>query len=118
MDASKYLTGSFLRVDDLKESGPIRVRITNISEGQYGKLDVTLDDGDKLSINQTNNRTLVKAYGRETDDWLGMEIELYLGEVKFKGKPQEAILVKPISPTIENNAPPRPVPAPGADDDF
>jgi hypothetical protein len=41
----------------------------------------------------------------ESDDWLGKEIELEVGEIKIRGEPQEVILVKPISPPI---VPPRP----------
>jgi hypothetical protein len=117
MDVSKYISGLFLKVEDIKESGPIRVKITDVSEGQYGKLDLTLDDGTRLSCNATNVRALAKAYGFDSGDWVDKEVELVFGEIPYKGKPQEAILVKPISPPIENKAPPKPAPAPPADGD-
>jgi hypothetical protein len=44
----------------------------------------------------------------ESDDWIGKEIELSLGEIEYQGTPQEAILVSPISPPIEKKTPPKP----------
>ena len=107
MDMSKYMGNVFLKVDDIKASGPIRVRITGVSEGRFGKPDLTFHDGTQLSLNATNCRVLARAYGLESDDWIDKEVELALGEVEYQGKPQEAILVKPISPPIENKASPK-----------
>jgi hypothetical protein len=99
MDMSKYLGSAFLKVGDVK-AGPIRGVIADITEGKYGKPDVSFSDGTKLSLNATNNKILCQAYGTESSDWVGKEIQLSLGEVDFEGEPQESILVKPISPPI------------------
>jgi len=104
MDMSKYIGNVFLKVEDVKASGPISKRITDVSEN-LGKPDLTFHDRTQLSLNNTNLRVLARAYGMESDDWLGKEIELEVGEIKFRGEPQEAILVKPITPPI---APPKP----------
>jgi hypothetical protein len=106
MDMTKYIGSVFLKVDDIKESGPTRVTIDDVSEGRWGKPDLTFNDGTMLSLNATNGRVLARAYGTESDDWTGKEIELKVGEIEYQGKPQEAILVKPISPPIENKAAP------------
>jgi len=53
---------------------------------------------------------LTRAYGKESDHWLGKEVELEVGEIQFRGESQEIILVKPISPPIGNKASPRPDP--------
>jgi hypothetical protein len=98
----------FWKVDQVKASGPIRERIISVSEGQYGKPNVAFDDGSQLSLNATNCRTLARAYGFESGDWIDKEVELTLGEIQYQGKPQEAILVNPISPPIENKASPKP----------
>ena len=99
MDMRKYMGNVFLKVDDLKASGPIRVRITKVSEGRFGKPDLTFHDGTQLSLNTTNARVLARAYGLESDDWIDRQVELALGKVEYEGKPQEAILVKPVSPS-------------------
>lgn len=107
MDMSKYVGNVFLKVDDIKASGPIRVKITDVSEGRFGKPDLTFDDGTRLSCNTTNGRVLARAYGMESDDWIDKQVELVVGEIEYDGKMNEAVLVKPISPSIENKAPPK-----------
>jgi hypothetical protein len=103
----KYLGNAFLKVDDIKASGPIRVTITDVSEGRFGKPDLTFDDGTRLSCNVTNVRALARAYGMESDDWVDKEVELVVGEIKYDSKMNEAILVKPISPPIKSKSPPK-----------
>jgi hypothetical protein len=107
MDMSKYSGAAFRKVGDVKTNGAIRVVIADVKLGTFGKPDVSFTDGTKLSVNATNNKILCQAYSTNSDDWIGKEIELYLGEIDFKGKPQEAILVKPISPSVEKK-PPKP----------
>ena len=107
MDMSKYIGGLFLKVEDIKANGPVRVRIVDVSEGRFGKPDLTFDDGTRLSCNVTNGRVLARAYGFDSDDWIDKEVELVVGEIQYEGKPQEAVLIKPISPPIENKAPPK-----------
>jgi hypothetical protein len=69
-----------------------------VSEGSFDKPDLTFDDGTVLSSSKPNCSVLARAYGMESDDWLGKEIELEIGEIKIRGEPQEVIRVKPISP--------------------
>jgi hypothetical protein len=105
MRMNKFVGKMFLKVDDIKASGPTRKTITEVSEGNFDKADLTFNDGTLLSSNKPNCSVLAHAYGMESDDWIGKEIELYLGEITFGGEPQAVILVKPISPPI---APPKP----------
>ena len=92
MEMSQYSGAAFLKVGDVKVNGPIRVVIDDIALGKYGKPDVSFTDGTKLSLNATNNKTLCHAYGTESDDWIGKEIELSLGEIEYQGEPQESSL--------------------------
>ena len=101
MEMSRYSGAAFLKIGDVKVNGPLRVVIADIVPGKYGKPDMSFSDGTQLSLNATNNRILCHAYGTEGDDWIGKEIELSLGEIEYQGQPQEAVLVKPISPPIE-----------------
>ena len=52
---------------------------------------------DKFSINKTNVRTLIKAYGEDGREWLGLTIELYAGETTYQNQPKDSVLVRPIS---------------------
>ncbi len=40
----------------------------------------------------------MRAYGPNSEDWIGKKIELALGQVEFQGKLQNAVIIKPISP--------------------
>lgn len=101
MDMSKYIGGLFLKIEDIKANGPVRVTITDVSQGRCDKPDLTFDDGSKLSCNATNGRVLARAYGFNSDDWIDKEIELVVGEISYQGQPREVVLVRPISPSIE-----------------
>jgi hypothetical protein len=100
MDMRKYSGTPFLKPGDVK-AGSLRVVIVDVTEGKFGRPDLEFDDGAKLSINATNNRTLVASYGGESGEWINKEIELSLGEVEYDGQMQETVVVKPISPPIE-----------------
>jgi len=107
MNVKKYRRNGFLKVDDIKAPGPIRVTIAHVSEGRFEKLNLTFHEGPQLSLNKTNVEALALVYGAESDDWLDKELELYVGETKYGGESQETILIKPISPPIANKAPPK-----------
>ena len=108
MDISKYLGSAFRNVADVKVNGPLRMVIVNVVEGKFDKPDLVFDDGTRLSLSVTNIRILARVYGTDGADWIGKEIELYVGETEYEGKPQESILVKPISPPIKKRPPPKP----------
>ena len=104
MEMSRYSGAAFLKIGDVKQ-GPIRVTITDVRIGKYDKPDLTFDDGSRLSANVTNCRALSRAYGTDSDVWVGKEVELYLGEIEYQDKMQETVLVKPVSPPLEKKSP-------------
>jgi hypothetical protein len=116
MDMKKYNGAFSLKIADIKDAGPSHPVIIGVTEGKYGRPDLEFDDGSKLSLNATNNRTLFKAYGENSADWLEKEVELYVGQIEFEGKLQDSILIRPISPPKEKKktapsketAPPKP----------
>ena len=99
MDMRKYSGVNFLKVDDVRAS-PMRGAIISVKIGKYDKPDMYLDSGDCLSLNVTNTHTLIRAYGPNSDDWIGKELEFYVGEIEFQNKPIDAVLVRPISPPL------------------
>jgi len=100
MDVSKYLGAAFLKLDDVKVNGPMRLVITDIEDGKYDRANLSFDDGTRLSCNTTGMRALARAYGTESDTWIGKEVELSVGKTEIDGEMQEMILVTPISPAI------------------
>jgi len=110
MDMRKYAGSSFIQVDDVRDR-PIQVTIIKVVEGNYGKPDLILSDGRRFSLNATNTKTLIAAYGVNDADWLGMHVEFCLGQIKYQGKFQDSVMVKPVSPgkpVAERKPPPPP----------
>jgi hypothetical protein len=46
-----------------------------------------------LVLNVTNARTLARAFGDNTDDWVGNSVELVVREVEFSGRTVPAIRI-------------------------
>ena len=103
MDMSKYAGQSFIKIDDVRD-GPIEEQIAAFGMGKFDRPVLTFESGDMMSLNQTNVRTLIRAYGKDGRSWIGHTIELFEGEVEFEGKPQESVLIKPISEPTEEQA--------------
>jgi hypothetical protein len=97
MDMKKYATEHFIKVDDVRD-GPIEDQIVVVKDGKYDKPNVVFESGDVLSLNATNRKTLVRAYGNESDLWIGKMIRMFLGMIEYQGSDHEAVLVEPISP--------------------
>jgi hypothetical protein len=83
VDRSKYAGSVFIRFDDLAD-GPQQKEIVNVDDGQYDRLVVTFDDSTCLSLNKTNVRRLIQAYGKDDQNWIGQRVELSQGTVNTK----------------------------------
>ena len=99
IDMRKYGGEYYLTIADVRD-GPLRMKIVDVREGKYDKPDLIFETGDALSLNATNRRVLMRAYGPTSDTWISKDIELVLGETEFQGKPQESVLTKPVSPPL------------------
>jgi len=95
MDMRKYTGSAFRKVDDVRE-GPIFVTIADIEDGRYDKPNLIFDDGSRLSVNATNAKTLVRAFGPQSEGWIGKKVKLVLGKVKYQGESQESVIVEPL----------------------
>jgi hypothetical protein len=85
MDTRKYAGPTFIGVGDVNGVA-LREQIAVVNTGKYDKLNVVFESGDILSLNATNVKILQKAYGFDSDLWIGKEIELYAGEVEYQKK--------------------------------
>jgi hypothetical protein len=78
MDMRKFSSG-FIKPENVRDA-PFHGRIVNIyTSEKYDRPVLVFDSGDEFTVNETNNKTLIKAYGFESDNWIGQEIELALG---------------------------------------
>jgi hypothetical protein len=93
MRMSDYAGSKFLKIEDVA-NGPIEGVIVDITMGSYNKPVITFKNGDQLSLNKTNVRTLIDELGDESDHWIGHKIELYQGEVSVQGERQSCVLVR------------------------
>jgi hypothetical protein len=105
MDMKSYAGKHFVKVDDVRD-GPIEGEIVDIVEGEFGKLNLTLNTGDCLSLNKTNTSRLVRAFGDDSDNAIGQTVRLVLGQLKYQGRLQEAVLLEPseTAPAEEKSA--------------
>jgi hypothetical protein len=117
MDMTKYMGSPFLKPEDVEE-GPRRVTIAKIEDGKYDKPVVTFDDNSRLSLNVTNSRALGRAYGTDSRDWIGMEVELYLGETEYNKEPKTSVLIRPLTSPAAARTSAKPQPDRDMDDEI
>jgi hypothetical protein len=101
MDARKYAS-TYVKPDNVRD-GPIQTRIVNVFEHeQFGRPVLELETGSQFTLNESNTNVVIKAWGYETDKWIGQELELSLGTYKdWKKNPpeeKETVKVRAISP--------------------
>jgi hypothetical protein len=109
VDARKYAS-KFVKPDNVRD-GPIQTRIVNVyEEERYGRLMLELENGSQFTLNDGNTNTLIKAWGHDTDGWIGQELALELGtRMDWNSKPEpkevETVKVRAISQTGNGSAP-------------
>lgn len=113
MDMRKFSSETFLKVDDVRDC-PLQERIAVVKMGNFDRPDLVFENGDVLSLNATNNKILVRAYGPNSDDWIDKEIELFLGEIEYQKKMKESVIVRPVSPPLKRSAQTKPKEGDGA----
>jgi hypothetical protein len=101
MDARKYAS-RYVKPDNVRD-GAIQTRVVNVfEEERYGRLTLELETGSQFSLNDGNTNALIRAWGHDTDGWIGLELTLELGTYKdWREDPpveKETVRVKAISP--------------------
>jgi hypothetical protein len=96
MDMREYSGTVFLKADDVRD-GPRRERIVKVGIGKFDRPLVEFDGGDRLTLNVTNCKTLIKHLGLDSRDWVGAEIELFLGTTTYNGEQTDSVLIRPLS---------------------
>jgi hypothetical protein len=110
MRVKRFLSSTFMTPGDVEEAGgELFVTIQDAEE-------VELRDGTKLMLvfegehpglvlNQTNIRTLAKAFGDDSDDWLGNAITLFVIDLEVQGEQRKGIRIRPPRTTKPRPAP-------------
>jgi hypothetical protein len=111
MDMRKYASG-FIIPDDVR-AGPRLERIISVYISDKHEVPVLeLESGDQFLAWPSTGRVLARAYGFDSDDWLGHSIELSLGNYTDKnGDAKDTVILKPVS-SRDGNADPSKLPTP------
>jgi len=110
MDARKFAS-KYVKPDTVRE-GPIQTRIISIFEDdRYGRLTLELETGSQFSLNDGNTNALIKAWGAETDNWIGKELTLELGTYKDwrEEVDKETVKVRAGPADAQNGGTPKPL---------
>jgi hypothetical protein len=107
MDMRNY-AAKYIKPDNVRD-GPIRTRIINVFESErLGRPVLELENGSQFTLNEGNNNILIQAWGYNSDDWIGQEIEFLLGTYKdWRSDPvvdKETVKVRTISPAKAGTA--------------
>jgi hypothetical protein len=98
MDVDQLFPSRFFRCVDLNGK-PRRLTIIAMKREDVGgeqKVLITFADESKMLIcNKTNARSISRALGNETKNWIGRDIVLVPTEVDFRGEMVDAIRVRP-----------------------
>jgi hypothetical protein len=100
MDMRQYAS-TYIKPDHVREA-PIQTRILNVFESErYNRPVLELETGSQFTLNDGNTNILIQAWGHNSDDWIGQEIELLLGTYKdWRADPpeeRETVRVRAIS---------------------
>lgn len=98
MELSQIFTGTTLKAADLQGREPT-VTIATVEAKKFNdgnKIVITFQGKEKAFVcNKTNANRIAYAYGTNTDNWIGQQIQLYTDLVDFQGQTVEAIRVRP-----------------------
>lgn len=123
MKLNEVYGGNYLKAEDIRGKGDIRVEIESVSimDSDDGKKKAVLHFRGKdkcLPLNITNANMVAEMHGEEMDEWEGKRITLHVCKVDFQGKRVDAIRVKEVASgngaRPQAAAPPPPPPPPVA----
>jgi hypothetical protein len=100
MDLSKLLTGC-VKAEELEPGSSDTAHITafdsrEFEDGTKGVLFLDVFNGRGLVLNQTNLKTLMAAFGRNSENWVGQNVVVNRTLADFKGKPVPAIRLEAV----------------------
>jgi hypothetical protein len=102
MKATDFLKGNFFKEQDFV-LGSLTTTITDVAISEFAKdggvperkLQIKLANDKLLNLNSTNLKRLVKAFGDDTEGWIGRTIELYWDdEVQYQGRQTGGVRIR------------------------
>ena len=104
MNIDQAFPSRYLKAADLSEDGDTILEIDNVKIEEVGRdqekrpVIYFKDEARGVVLNKTNANTISKLYGKETTEWQGKLVALYVAEVQFGGDMVESIRIKTKTP--------------------
>jgi hypothetical protein len=104
MKVSKMIQSKYLRKDDIEDDTPATIKKLSLEDmpGDSGdrRWVLSFRELDKgMVLNTTGIRMLEKAFGDESDDWVGKRVTIYVDpNVSYKGQVVGGLRLRPTSP--------------------
>jgi len=97
MNYDEMYPSRYLRHSDLG-GREVRVTINDVTMelvgGERKNIMAFAGKNKQLVLNKTNANTIMRAYGKETDGWIGKDVILFATTVDFRGESVPGIRVK------------------------
>lgn len=109
MDISEAFPSAFLRAGDLggKTFKMVMKGVTMEDIGGDHKAVLEFERTDKkVVLNKTNANAISDAYGTDTDNWAGKEVEVFPATTMFKGQNVPCVRLRAIAPAAAPGAVP------------
>jgi hypothetical protein len=90
IDVKKYLGSRFIKLADV-EDGPMTLRIAEVVEGKYDKLNLIFASGQQFSLNKTNTGRLANDLGMDVRKWVDADVKLFAGNVDTQDGKQPGV---------------------------
>jgi len=103
MRQDDFFPSKYLRAGDL-EDGDMILTIDNVKgedfDGEIKPVVRFREEKKGLVLNRTNWGTIEHLHGRDTESWMGKQIQLFTTEVDYRGQQTSAIRIRSEAPSI------------------
>jgi hypothetical protein len=117
IDVRKYLKKSFIGLDDVLD-GPMTLRIAEVVEGQYDKLNLIFTSGQKFALNKENTGRLFRDLGEDVEDWIDTDVKLFKGVFHTQNGETDGVELEVLMPETKPEAKPATKPRGDMDDEI
>ena len=115
MDINAAFPSKWLKAADLKGRS-VRVKISHVAMEEVGSdmLPVVYFLGAEKGVvlNKTNSNAISDAYGQETDNWGGKDMEVFPSTTDFAGRVVDCVRMRAAQAAIQTNNTPAPASPP------
>jgi hypothetical protein len=105
IDVRKYLKKSFIGLDDVLD-GSMTLKIAEVVEGQYDKLNLIFSSGQKFALNKENTGRLFRDLGEDVEGWIDHDVKLFKGVFQTQNGETDGVELEVLRPETKPAAKP------------